>query len=106
MVKATTSELGEVHSNLADLILEELRFIREHNERVANWCGDPSEAPQRIKLEASLVNSVARFLSDNEVTADPESNDNMKDLRRQLEAQTSRHKDILAKARSLEDDLH
>lgn len=106
MSKATTGDLGQVHSRLARMILDELDFIDRHNAEVDNWAGPPEEKPQRIRLEASLVNSIARFLNDNEITADPEDNDDLKDLQRKLVERTAKHRSIIDKARSLEDGLH
>lgn len=107
MSKATSNELAAVHSSLADLILEELTFIRDHNQMVASYEGDPDMAPVRIRLESALVNSIARFLNDNEITADPADNDDLKDLQQQLIAKSAAARSsILSKARSLEDEVH
>lgn len=106
MTKASSGEMERVHSSLARLIQEELDFIDEHNRRCAEYEGDPANAPMRIRLESALVNSIARFLNDNDITADPANNEDLNDLRADLVKRSAAARGLIAKARSLEDEIH
>lgn len=82
---ATNSVLGELHEALAQLMLNELRWYMEQ---------DPP-----IPLPAADKAAIAKFLKDNSITCDPADNDQLEELRKQLEgkreANVTRLKDKL-----------
>lgn len=77
--------LGELHEALAQLMLNELRWYMEQ---------DPP-----IPLPAADKAAIAKFLKDNSITCDPADNDQLEELRKQLEgkreANVTRLKDKL-----------
>lgn len=77
--------LAELHEALAQLMLNELRWYMEQ---------DPP-----IPLPAADKAAIAKFLKDNSITCDPADNDQLEELRKQLEgkreANVTRLKDKL-----------
>lgn len=77
--------LGELHEALAQLMLNELHWYMEQ------------EPP--IPLPAADKAAIAKFLKDNSITCDPADNDQLEELRKQLEgkreANVTRLKDKL-----------
>lgn len=77
--------LGELHEALAKLMLNELQWYMEQ---------DPP-----IPLPAADKAAIAKFLKDNSITCDPADNDQLEQLRKELEgkreANVTRMKDKL-----------
>lgn len=63
--------LGELHEALAQLMLQELQWYMEQ---------DPP-----IPLPAADKAAIAKFLKDNSITCDPADNDQLEQLRKELE---------------------
>lgn len=63
--------LGELHEALAKLMLNELQWYMEQ---------DPP-----IPLPAADKAAIAKFLKDNSITCDPADNDQLEQLRKELE---------------------
>jgi len=63
--------LGELHEALAQLMLNELQWYMEQ---------DPP-----IPLPAADKAAIAKFLKDNSITCDPADNDQLEQLRKELE---------------------
>lgn len=68
---ANNSVLGELHEALAQLMLNELQWYMEQ---------DPP-----IPLPAADKAAIAKFLKDNSITCDPADNDQLEQLRKELE---------------------
>lgn len=74
---AKQGALGELHEALAQLMLNELRWYMEQ---------DPP-----IPLPAADKAAIAKFLKDNSITCDPADNDQLDELRKQLEGKREAH---------------
>ena len=70
--------LAELHEALAQLMLNELRWYMEQ---------DPP-----IPLPAADKAAIAKFLKDNSITCDPADNDQLEELRKQLEGKREANK--------------
>lgn len=68
---AKQGTLGELHEALAKLMLNELQWYMEQ---------DPP-----IPLPAADKAAIAKFLKDNSITCDPADNDQLEQLRKELE---------------------
>lgn len=68
---ASNSVMGELHEELARIMLDELRWYREQ---------DPP-----IPLPAADKAAIAKFLKDNSITCDPAASEDLEELRRELQ---------------------
>lgn len=73
---ASIGRLQELHAKLTDAYIGILDECSENN----------------IPVDAATLSSVAKFLKDNNVSADPADADDLKDLREKLKAQAEARK--------------
>lgn len=88
---ATEKALGNLHSKLAEVLIEAL----DGTELEGYEDPDTGEivASSKIPPSASIMTVAAKFLKDNEITADVEQNDQLQSLRDKLTAKNDRLKD-------------
>lgn len=92
MSRATEKELGELHGRVARVMnkaLENTEIAQDVYQTVAeNIRNSPdelvTELPEVPVVSAPLLSAIAKFLSDNKITAAPEDSKDLKDLQDRL----------------------
>jgi hypothetical protein len=82
MSKATDTQLGNLHAAVAEVLVETLR-----NGAVV---GSEEGEPVRITAPAAYIGAAIAFLKNNNITADPSTNEGLKNLDDQLRARRNR----------------
>lgn len=75
MSAASLESLKRIHAKLAEAIEDEIDFVQSAKDNAES-------VP--IKLEASFINAVSKFLKDNEITADVKDGDDLAALKRKM----------------------
>ncbi len=76
---AKTDKLGELHSRVAEVMLDALNNIEESNARLKELHemikAEKDEQPAFVPLEpsAALLNAITKFLKDNEITCNDDA---------------------------------
>lgn len=78
---ASKDVMSELHTMLAEVMLEELRWYRDQNPP--------------IPVPAADKSSIAKFLKDNDVTSDPLDASHVENLRKEFEEKAKARRPIL-----------
>ena len=99
MSKATTAVLAELHSALAELLLDVVK------NGVPTFDKEGNDTGRRVATAAEMSAAIA-FLAKNEITADLNDSDATRELREALEARRRKKKAVMPDFLSDEGGLH